>query len=371
MERLKSHFIPHDKNHYHAPALHRKRHVGYGLFAIGMKGVVLLIAILLPLEVFVTPDALRAQLVDIVAETNKLRTSVGEAALEVHPQLDASAALKAADMRDNHYFAHTSPQGVGVADVIRRGGYEFRYGGENLAVGFSSAKDVVTAWEASPTHYRNLVHPIFFDIGVGVAVGEQNGVPVPYFVQHFGTPTGADLSVLGSFTDDTEVLVLPQSRIFWKEVPGGIQIEPQVFLNREVSSVTLTEFDTDVILTREDAMYTANYTLLTTVSDLFQPTLPVSILIETENGEVIESIVPWYNPPVFSPSMIDRYHMAVAYVDDIVPLVIVSRMVLIFSIVLFAFSILAHMAWSIHTHKHRITFESLLVLTSLVVLLVI
>lgn len=371
MHAFKHHFIPHELNDHHAPALHRKRHVGYGLFAIAIKGLVLLIAVLLPLEVFVTPDALNAQLDAIIEETNDLRARVGERPLVSQVQLTTSAALKAADMRDHHYFAHTSPDGVGVADAIRRGGYAFRYGGENLAVGFSTAKEVVAAWEASATHYRNLVHPIFFDIGVGVAVGERDGIPVPYFVQHFGTPTDTDLSVLGSITDDTEIIVLPQSRIFWKEVDGGIQIEPQIFLNREVVGVRITEFSADIPLTKTANMYTAEYTLRTQMDALFQPTLPVSIAIETREGEIIESIVPWHNPPLVTPSLIDRYQMAVAYVDDILPLVVVSRIALVVGIVMTLLALLAHMAWSMHEHKHRITFETILVLALFIVLVVI
>jgi hypothetical protein len=371
MSYLKHHFIPHVKNNHHAPVLHRKRHVVYTLFALGIKSLVVLITILLPLDVFVTPDALEAQLDAIIEETNAVRAKEGEAPLRTDDQLGVSATLKAADMRDWQYFAHTSPSGIGVADMIRLGGYEFLYAGENLAIGFGTAADVVRAWRESPTHYANLVHPVFQDIGVGVAIGSQDGMPVPYFVQHFGTPKGADVSVLGTFVDDTEVIVLPQSRVFWTEVPGGIEIEPQIFVNRDVASITITQFHTDIELVRTGAMYTTTHTLLATTADIFEPTLPVSITIETVDGDVIESIVPWFDPPTMRPSLIDRYHMATAYVRDVFPLIIVSRVILLTGIVVLTLSVLSHIAWSVHAQKHRITAESLLVLILLVSLLVV
>jgi uncharacterized protein YkwD len=371
MQQLKHHFIPHAHNDHHAPVLHRKRHLVYSVFAIGIKALVICITLLLPLDVFVTPDALEAQLDAIIVETNRVRAKEGEGPLEKHTQLAVSAALKAADMRDNAYFAHTSPSGVGVADVIRLGGYRFEYAGENLAMGYSTAKDVVRAWKESPTHYKNLVHPVFQDMGVGVAVGSHGGVPVPYFVQHFGTPKGTDVSVLGMFIDDTEVMVLPQSRIFWKEVPGGIEIEPQIFVNRDVARITISQFSSDIVLTNAGAMYTTKYTLLTSKEALFEVILPVSIIIETTSGESIESIVPWFEPPILQPSLLDRYHMATGYVRDLLPLIIVSRVILLVGIAVLTLSILAHIVWSVHTKKHQITVESLLVLILLVSLLVV
>lgn len=371
MHPFKQHFLPHPENDHHAPALHRKRHVLFGSLAVMMKGLIIVVSVLLPLEVFVTPDALNGQIQDILEETNELRAGAGEALLMHDTRLEASAAYKAADMRDQQYFSHVSPQGVRVGTLVRRAGYDYQYAGENLAIGYGTAASVLEAWRESPTHYRNLVHPVFTDIGVGVAVGEQQGRPVPYFVQHFGVERGDEKAVLGTFTDASETIVLPQSRIFWQEVAGGIEINPQVYLSKPAERVVITHFANDIALAPESAMYTTTTFLLTDEETLFNPTLPVSITIETADGEIIESIVPWQDPSVLTPTIAQRYEMAVKYVDEMLPLIIVSRLFLVLAIGVVLLSLLAHMAWSVHERKHGIAFEAVWAIALFILLLLI
>jgi hypothetical protein len=371
MQRIKHHFIPHKVNTHHAPVLHRKRHITYSLFAIAIKLLVVFIAILIPLEVFVTPDALDAQRAAIIEETNKIRIKLGEEALDQNVQLHDSASLKAMDMKQFSYFGHESPSGDRVGDIVKMSGYEFLYAGENLAIGYGTADHVVEAWRKSATHYANLVYPFFVDIGIGASVGVKDGVPVPYFVQHFGTPKSANsgLPVDTRHTGaDASAQILPQSRVFWKDVPGGIRISPQVFVEGNISRLTLTGFESLIVLDYNGSMYTTSTLLRTSPRELFDPTLPVSVEIITTDGEIIESLIPWQDPPLLQPTWLDRYHMAVAYLRDVAPLIIISRTVFVIGILLFGAGLIAHMAWSVHEKKHRITFEAMLTIGLLILL---
>lgn len=371
MSIFRHHFIPQSSNNHHAPVLHRKRHVLFGAVAVLVKGLVILVAVMLPLEVFVTPDALDAQLTEIVAETNALRESNGIPTLETDTLLVSSATLKAGDMRDNEYFGHLSPDGKRVGSLLHDAGYPYRYAGENLAVGFSTAKDVVAAWEASGLHYRNMVHPVFVDIGVGVAVGNRDGKPMPYFVQHFGVRKNDPRAmVAGVFTEDDATYVLPQSQVFWKEVDGIIHIEPQIFVSEPVQSITVIEFDRDIELVEEHDLYTANVVLAISKEDLFDPVLPVGIRVETVEGEVFESLIPFNNPPIIAPTIADRYTMAAAYIDDMTPLIVVSRVILFTFVSILLLSLLAHLLWSVHEKKHSIAFETTLFSIILILFLV-
>ncbi|WP_165443953.1 CAP domain-containing protein [Lachnoclostridium sp. Marseille-P6806] len=74
-------------------------------------------------------------------------------------------------------FSHTRPDGTDWYTVNS----DLMYG-ENLAMGYNSAAEVVAAWMASPTHRDNILTPGFKTCGIGVI--EIGGVW--YWSQEFG-----------------------------------------------------------------------------------------------------------------------------------------------------------------------------------------
>lgn len=103
--------------------------------------------------------------------------------------LNLSAEKKLKDMFDNQYFEHTSPSGVGVADLGEQFGYEYILIGENLALGnFKDDKALVDAWMNSPGHKANILNIHYREIGVAVGKGNFEGKNIWLAVQHFGTP---------------------------------------------------------------------------------------------------------------------------------------------------------------------------------------
>jgi len=108
--------------------------------------------------------------------------------LTVNPQLQAAAQAKANDMAGGEYFAHVSPTGRDPWYWFTQAGYNFSYGGENLAVYFSDSSAVNTAWMNSPEHRANILNSHFTEIGIATAQGVYQGQETTFVVQEFGTP---------------------------------------------------------------------------------------------------------------------------------------------------------------------------------------
>jgi uncharacterized protein YkwD len=124
----------------------------------------------------------------IVKETNKARQAQELPNLVRSDVLDQAAALKAAHMAEERYFAHNSPDGVTPWHWFNEVGYRYAYAGENLAVHFTDSEDVVDAWLQSPTHRANIVQGNYQEIGIGTARGRFEGFDTVFVVQLFGTP---------------------------------------------------------------------------------------------------------------------------------------------------------------------------------------
>ncbi len=185
---LKKYFIPHAENNFHPHILHTKRAVFYGLVFLVCKAIIVFFALSLPTSVFTAPDILSQEAKKIAVLTNELRTQKSIGLLSNNSKLAIAATAKATDMVRKSYFSHTSPSGQTVADFVAKSGYHYVVVGENLAIGFATAEDIMAAWENSPTHYANLVDKDYLDLGVSLEVGDYKGQTSVFAVQHFAEP---------------------------------------------------------------------------------------------------------------------------------------------------------------------------------------
>lgn len=125
----------------------------------------------------------------IIAETNLQRQENGLPALKENAKLDAAASAKANDMFKNQYFEHVSPAGIDPGTLVQNYGYDYIVAGENLILGnFSSEKQVVADWMASPGHRANILNNRFAEIGVAIIKGIYKGNSVWISVQEFALP---------------------------------------------------------------------------------------------------------------------------------------------------------------------------------------
>ena len=124
----------------------------------------------------------------IFSFTNDNRLANDLSFLEANSLLDKAARLKAEDMANKGYFAHTSPEGLKAWDFINEVGYKFNYAGENLAINFLDSQDAINAWMDSPTHRANILNNNFTEIGIGMAKGEYEGKETIFIVQLLAFP---------------------------------------------------------------------------------------------------------------------------------------------------------------------------------------
>jgi len=127
----------------------------------------------------------------LVSMTNSARAHEGLGSLTVNSQLSSAAMAKAQDMLANQYFSHTSPSGKTPWDFIKDAGYSYSYAGENLAIGYTDASELFTAWMNSSTHRANIINPNFREIGIAVISGTYEGQETMIVAQEFGTPQGS------------------------------------------------------------------------------------------------------------------------------------------------------------------------------------
>lgn len=117
---------------------------------------------------------------------NQTRQSIGLGVLLENEKLNQAAQLKAENMLQNNYFDHTSPSGVTPWSWFTKAGYNYKYAGENLAIGFFDSTEVFNAWLNSPSHKANIISPNYTDVGTAVVKGfGQNDTIV--VVQEFGS----------------------------------------------------------------------------------------------------------------------------------------------------------------------------------------
>ncbi|OGH84306.1 MAG: hypothetical protein A2261_00940 [Candidatus Magasanikbacteria bacterium RIFOXYA2_FULL_44_8] len=189
---LKKYFIPHRENDYHPHILHTKRAWFYGgVFSVA-KIIVVGCALLLPNKVFVLPDVLASEENKLMILTNEFRQANGVSTLHTSDRLIVSSADKAGDMARTGYFSHEGIQN-NLRDWLSLAGYDYSAAGENLAVGFAGAEEIMRAWQASPTHRANLLDKDFQDIGIGMADGMRDDRPTVFVAQHFGAPSSGGM----------------------------------------------------------------------------------------------------------------------------------------------------------------------------------
>lgn len=197
----------------------------YALRGEGVRSLILLVllfevfAFASPFVSFVQRASNQAAVLPAVLGllTNEERTIQNIGTLTESELLQKAAQLKAEDMAEKGYFAHTSPEGKSPWYWVRLAGYDYTHAGENLAVNFKNSEDVTRAWMNSPSHRDNIIRPIYTEVGTGIAKGIYKGKETEFIAQIYARPAqsvrgGADeavaqgVGVAVAATTDTRVL---------------------------------------------------------------------------------------------------------------------------------------------------------------------
>ena len=118
---------------------------------------------------------------------NRARREAGLAPLEMRYDLVRLARRHAKDMARRDFFSHTNPDGDGPSQSLDAAGFDGFTWGENIAWGQRSPQQVVAGWMSSDGHCRNIMSPVFTELGVGYYL-DANDSYRHYWTQNFGTP---------------------------------------------------------------------------------------------------------------------------------------------------------------------------------------
>jgi uncharacterized protein YkwD len=184
-------FLPKETNNYRSGLLHHKTllaitllFISAGLFASFVKSN-------FPAVLGISANFSNQELLIL---TNQQRQNNNLAPLTDNSELDQAAANKAADMFSKDYWAHNAPDGTTPWVFIKSAGYNYIYAGENLARGFNSASDVISAWMNSPEHRQNVLSPNYQNVGFAVATGRLSGEDTVLVVEMLGSTTLAPIA---------------------------------------------------------------------------------------------------------------------------------------------------------------------------------
>lgn len=122
----------------------------------------------------------------IIRLTNKDRKTDGEKPLAQNTELDKIADAKAKDMVEKQYFAHVSPTGQTIKDLVGQVDYDYLIIGDNLGINFTDPVKLEQSFMASPTHRENILDSNYKDIGVAVLPGQYQGYNTIFVVVVFG-----------------------------------------------------------------------------------------------------------------------------------------------------------------------------------------
>lgn len=241
-----SFFVPHPTNNHRARILHHQS------LAV-IIALVLFASFFFPSSINPLSERIAVfadiSLKELLTYTNQERKVQGLKPLSSSAQLDLAAQRKVEDMFAKNYWSHNAPDGTTPWTFISGAGYDYVYAGENLARGFSSAKDVVNAWMASPDHRANILSPNYRDVGFSVKHGELSGEETFLVVQEFGSKSVAP----GSISVPSPPI---QKKVLGFELPGTIEnIKSISYSSRIVITILLVilgVFILDVIFMRKN-----------------------------------------------------------------------------------------------------------------------
>jgi len=180
--QLKIYFIPCQEND-HKPKFLKSNFLFFlVIFLIALKVFFSSFTIILPYTNFFAQVS-KPSLLSLI---NGARKSSGLEPLSEDSKLNSAAYMKAQDMLEKDYFAHTSPDGKGLAYWLSQVNYSYRYAGENLGADFLSSVELFNAWMASPSHRANIMSPNYQKTGIAILSGDFQGHEMIVIVQMFG-----------------------------------------------------------------------------------------------------------------------------------------------------------------------------------------
>ena len=120
---------------------------------------------------------------EVLYLVNEARADANLPALTLDPALQKAAQVRASECTDN--FSHTRPDGTSYQTAILQAGVVSGYTGESVAIGQTSAQQVVNRWLNSEMHRANILSSNYTRVGIGLAENSGNSFDGYAWVQLF------------------------------------------------------------------------------------------------------------------------------------------------------------------------------------------
>lgn len=144
-----------------------------------MISVFLFLSLLVPQMYFSEAQAENTNLeMMMFSLVNEDRARYGKSALTLDPELSEIARIKAQDMLENGYFAHTSPTYGNIRQMLNTFGVSYRSASENIARSRSIYHAEAAFLSSSTGHRQTLLSSAWTKVGIGIAVTPQGFVYV-------------------------------------------------------------------------------------------------------------------------------------------------------------------------------------------------
>lgn len=131
---------------------------------------ILMLTALLRAPLGARAEGLNAWEQKMIELVNEDRARYGLSQLTVDPELCAVARIKAQDMLNNGYFAHTSPTYGNIRTMLNTFGVSYKGASENIARSRSIYHAEAASLSSSTGHRQTLLGSQWTRLGIGVAI---------------------------------------------------------------------------------------------------------------------------------------------------------------------------------------------------------
>ena len=132
----------------------------------------------MPLDEYYDQDG-NEQIWEVLEEVNEEREDAGLAPLTLSQEIMDATAVRANELVE--YYSHTRPDGTSCFTALKN---NVGYRGENIAVGYRTADDIMDSWMNSAGHRANILNANFDKLGVGYTY-DSNSEWKTHWVQMF------------------------------------------------------------------------------------------------------------------------------------------------------------------------------------------
>ena len=122
----------------------------------------------------------------LLDSVNQTRAQAGVPPLRMNAELANAAMAQARHVAAAGRLSHLGPNGENLGARLQEAAYDYAETAENLASGPTDPARIVSLWQASPGHNRNILNPAYSEAGIGRATSQD----LDYWVMIFARPGG-------------------------------------------------------------------------------------------------------------------------------------------------------------------------------------